>query len=60
LTFCDRAEHIIYKAFPKRAAFYYNLLVGGDREMNINNNKKDMDIFKSYKEEIVGESIDKC
>jgi hypothetical protein len=57
LIFCDRAERIIYKAFPKGAAFYYNLLVGGNREIDVNNNEKDIDIFESYKEEMIGESI---
>jgi hypothetical protein len=59
LMFCDRAERIIYKAFSKGAAFYYDLLVGNNREIDVNDNEKDIDIFESYKEEIVEESIDK-
>jgi len=59
LTFRDRAERMIYKAFLKGAAFYRDLLVGGDREIDVDDDKKDIDIFESYKEEIVGESTDK-
>jgi len=59
LTFCDKAKRIIYKAFLKRAAFYRDLLVSSNKEINVNDNKKDIDIFESYKEEIVGESTDK-
>ena len=50
---------MIYKAFLKGAAFYRDLLVGGDREIDVDDDKKDIDIFESYKEEIVGESTDK-
>jgi hypothetical protein len=60
LTFRDKAEYIIYKAFFKRAAFYRDLLIGSDREIDIDDDKKDIDIFESYKEEIVGESTDEC
>ena len=56
LTFCDKAKRIIYKAFLKRAAFYRDLLVSSNKEINVNDNKKDIDIFESYKEEMVGES----
>jgi hypothetical protein len=60
LTFRDRAERMIYKAFFKGAAFYRDLLVGNDREMDINDDEKDMDIFESYEEEIIKESTDEC
>jgi hypothetical protein len=50
---------MIYKAFLKGAAFYRDLLVGSDREIDVDDDKKDIDIFESYKEEIVGESTDK-
>jgi hypothetical protein len=55
--FYNRAEHIIYKALPKGAAFYYNLLIGSNKEIDVNNNKKNIDIFKSYKEEEIVEEI---
>jgi hypothetical protein len=59
LTFCNKVKRIIYKAFFKGAAFYYNLLVSSNKEINVNNNKKDINIFESYKEEIIKESTNK-
>jgi hypothetical protein len=51
LVFCSRAERLIYKAFPKAKAFYYNLIEGSNRKMDINNYEIDIDIFKSKEEE---------
>jgi hypothetical protein len=61
LAFYNRAEYLIYKAFPKAKAFYYNLIESNNKKININNYKIDIDIFKNKekeeKKEIKGESI---
>ena len=64
LIFYNRAEYLIYKAILKTKAFYYNLIKGNNRKININNYKIDIKIFKSKEKEekeeekeIKGESI---
>jgi hypothetical protein len=66
LTFRDRAERMIHEALPKGGAFYHDLIVGGDREMDVDDYEMDMDIFESCEEEeeeeeeMAGESTDEC
>lgn len=62
--FYNRTKYIIYKSWPKAAAFYINLTIGNEKKICIfNDNKNEMNIFENNKklkrEAILEESIDK-
>jgi hypothetical protein len=62
--FHDRAERMIHEAFPKAAAFYAELAMGGGWETAIlDNDGNEMDILGNEEqedEEMVEESMDEC
>jgi hypothetical protein len=64
VKFRDRAERMMRESWPKAAAFYTDLAIGGEKEMVVlDDDEKEMDILENEEQEekeMVEESMDEC